>query len=255
MGSLRFQCCSQTTSETTTHRHVRSCSAGFSEKRPQKAWLSPPVIAHQNNSTRCSLRSTQIFRQFFGYAAAWSSVESDPSHQTFGQKVDDHLELTLASCVSLACSSHNNGFETGGYSPVQWAFGADNDEHGFTTTMPSEIETFWTSAMNRYLQEQARDAISRVQHTTRKENFDLAPGTWVMYFRRGKVTRGAIGAPSKSGLWLGPARVIMTEAVQQWSGSILVVHSFCDFVRFSVFLSREGISHCSSQLRTCLADR
>ena len=39
-----------------------------------------------------------------------------------------------------------------------------------------------------------------------------------MYFRRGKVTRGAIGAPSKSGLWLGPARVIMTS--QQWSGSV-----------------------------------
>ena len=41
-----------------------------------------------------------------------------------------------------------------------------------------------------------------------------------MYFRRSKVTRGAIGAPSKLGLWLGPARVIMTEAVQQWSGSV-----------------------------------
>ena len=66
--------------------------------------------------------------------------------------------------------------------------------------------------MNRYLQEQARDAIRRAQHTTRKEDFDLAPETW--------VTRGAIGAPSKSGLWLGPARVIMTEAVQQWSGSV-----------------------------------
>ena len=50
---------------------------------------------------------------------------------------DDHSELTLASCVSLACSSHNNGFKTGGYSPVQWAFGADNEEHGFTATMPS----------------------------------------------------------------------------------------------------------------------
>ena len=36
----------------------------FSEKRPQKAWFSPPVIAHQNNSTRCSLRARQIFRQF-----------------------------------------------------------------------------------------------------------------------------------------------------------------------------------------------
>ena len=42
----------------------------------------------------------------------------------------------------------------------------------------------------------------------------------ILYFRRGKVTRDAVGAPSKSGLWLGPACVIMTEAVQQWSGSV-----------------------------------
>ena len=72
---------------------------------------------------------------------------------------------------------------------VQWAFGADNEVHGFTTTMPSEVETFRMSAMN-------------------------------CTFAGGKVTRGAIGAPSKSGLWLGPARVIMTEAIQQWSGSV-----------------------------------
>ena len=51
---------------------------------------------------------------------------------------DDHPELTLASSVSLACSSHNNGLKTGGYSPFQWAFGADDEGHGFTTTMP-----FW----------------------------------------------------------------------------------------------------------------
>ena len=120
---------------------------------------------------------------------------------------DDHPELTLASCASLACFF--SGF-----------LGADNEGHGFTTTMLSEFETFRISAMNRYLQEQAKDAISRAQHTTRKENFDLASGTWVKYFRRGKVTRKAIGAPSKSGLWLGPTRVIMTEAVQQWSGSV-----------------------------------
>ena len=133
---------------------------------------------------------------------------------------DYHPSLTLASCVSLACFSHNNGFKTGGYSPVQWAFGADNEGHGFTTTMPSEIETFRMSAMNRYVQEQAKDAICRAQHTTRKENVNLEPGTWVMYFRRSKVTRGAIGAPSKSGLCLGPARVIMTEAIQQCGGSV-----------------------------------
>ena len=66
---------------------------------------------------------------------------------------DDHPSLTLASCVSLACFSHNSGFKTGGYSPVQWAFGADKEGHGFTTTIPSEIETFRMSAMNRYLQE------------------------------------------------------------------------------------------------------
>ena len=86
--------------------------------------------------------------------------------------------------------------------------------------MPSQIETFRISAINTHLQEQARGAISRAQHTTHRENFYLATGTWVINFRRGKVTRGVIGAPSKSGLWLGPAPVIMTEAVQQWSGSV-----------------------------------
>ena len=42
----------------------------LSEKRPQKAWFSPTVITHQNISTRCSLRSRQILRQFFVCAAA-----------------------------------------------------------------------------------------------------------------------------------------------------------------------------------------
>ena len=32
--------------------------------------------------------------------------------------------------------------------------------------------------MNRYLQEQLKDAMSRAQHTNRKENFDRARGTW-----------------------------------------------------------------------------
>ena len=43
--------------------------------------------------------------------------------------------------------------------------------------MPSEIETFRMSAMNRYLQEQA-NAISGAQHTIRKENvnLELSPG-------------------------------------------------------------------------------
>ena len=56
-------------SETTTHRHVRIFD-WLTKKRPQKAWLSSPVVTHQNNSTRCSLRSRQIFRQFVEYAAA-----------------------------------------------------------------------------------------------------------------------------------------------------------------------------------------
>ena len=49
---------------------------------------------------------------------------------------DDHPSLTLASTVSLASFSHN-GFKSGGYSPIQWAFGAGNKEHGFTTTILS----------------------------------------------------------------------------------------------------------------------
>ena len=41
-----------------------------SEKRPQNSSFSPPVTTHQNNSTRCSLRSRQNFRLFHGFAAA-----------------------------------------------------------------------------------------------------------------------------------------------------------------------------------------
>ena len=40
----------------------------LSEKRLQKAWLSPLVVTHQNNSTRCSLRS-RFFDSF------WSTVQ------------------------------------------------------------------------------------------------------------------------------------------------------------------------------------
>ena len=90
---------------------------------------------------------------------------------------------------------------------------------------------------------------SRAQHTNRKENFDLAPGTCVMYVRRGKVTRGAIGAPSKSGLWLGPARVIMTEAVQQWSGS---VHSTTGQIGVVLVSHGSKLIRCHpTQLRRC----
>ena len=67
-------------------------------------------------------------------------------------------------------------------------FGADNEGHGVTTTMPSEIETVRMSAMNRDRQEQAKGAIRSAQHTIRKENVNLEPGTWVVHFRRGKVT-------------------------------------------------------------------
>ena len=112
---------------------------------------------------------------------------------------DYHPSLTLASCVSLACFSHNNGFKTGGYSPVQWTVGADNAGNGFTTTMLSEIETFRMSAMNRYLQEHAKDAISRAQHTTREENVYLESGSWVMYYHRGKVLEERLALHSSQG--------------------------------------------------------
>ena len=136
--------------------------------------------------------------------------------QSLARKLsEDHLGLTLLSCVSPTCSSHNNGFKTGGYSLVHWL----NEEHNFTTTMPSEIYTCRMAAMSRFLQEQASDSISRAQLTAGRETIELSPGTWVVYFRRGKVTPGVIGAPSTC-LRLGSARVIMTESVQQWSRSV-----------------------------------
>ena len=87
----------------------------LSEKRPQKASFSTPVITHQNNSTRCSFRSRQIFRQCFGYAAAvvsggggiywewpakcigWSSVEL---REFRAQQKSCGRELFMTACDS-----------------------------------------------------------------------------------------------------------------------------------------------------------
>ena len=87
----------------------------LTEKRPQKAWLSPPVVTHQNSWTRCSLRSRQIFRQFFEYAAAvlnngghiywewpakcigWSSVEL---REFRAQQKSCGRELFMTACDS-----------------------------------------------------------------------------------------------------------------------------------------------------------
>ena len=73
---------------------------------------------------------------------------------------DDHFELTLSSCVSLARSAHSNGFKTGDYSLVEGCMQTTKD---MASPMPTEIETYRMTAMSRYLQEQARGA----QHTTR----------------------------------------------------------------------------------------
>ena len=45
-------------------------------------------------------------------------------------------------------------------------------------------KTYRMAAVGRYLQEQARDATRRAQHTTRRETVDWSPGTWWMYLRR-----------------------------------------------------------------------
>ena len=109
----------------------------LSEKRPQKAWFSPPVITHENNSTRCSLRSRQIFRQFFGYAAAvlqfgchiygewpakcagWSSVEL---REFRGQEKSCGRELFMTACDSCFFARRENNL----LEHHRWQFLASN---------------------------------------------------------------------------------------------------------------------------------
>ena len=95
----------------------------LSEKRPQKACFSPPVIAHQKQSTRCSLRARQIFRQFFEYAAAalrcsghiywrwsakctgWSSVDL---REFKAQQKSCGRELFMTACDSCSIAKREN---------------------------------------------------------------------------------------------------------------------------------------------------
>ena len=74
-------------------------------------------------------------------------------------------------------------------------------------------------ATSRNLQEQPRDAISRAQHTTRKETIELSPGTWVMHFCCGKSDswsdRGSIQIRSLVGTC-----ACHDSVSQQWSGPV-----------------------------------
>ena len=94
----------------------------LSKKRPQKAWFSPPIMTHQKNSTRCSLRSRKISRQCFGYAAAvlssghiywewpakcigWSSVEL---REFRAQQKSCGRELFMTACDSCLFEKREN---------------------------------------------------------------------------------------------------------------------------------------------------
>ena len=88
-----------------------------------ETWLSPPVVAHQNNLTRCCLRSRQISPQFFEYAAAvlsngghiywewsakctgWSSVEL---REFRAQQKSCGRELFMTTCDSCFFAKREN---------------------------------------------------------------------------------------------------------------------------------------------------
>ena len=74
-------------------------------------------------------------------------------------------------------------------------------------------------ATSRNVQEESRDAISRAQHTTRKETIELSPGSWVLYLCCGKSDswsdRGSIQFKSLVGTC-----ACHDSVSQQWSGPV-----------------------------------
>ena len=70
VGSLLSYCCALMVSEITMQRHVRRFLVGFPRNDLRRLGYHLQLLLIRTNSTRCSLRSRLIFRQFFGYAAA-----------------------------------------------------------------------------------------------------------------------------------------------------------------------------------------
>ena len=138
----------------------------------------------------------------------------------------DHPGLTLASCVSLACFSHNNGFKTGGYSPVQWAFGADSEEHmrqqrHFSITVDLEDYT------NKFITEAP---ITRERSRQRQESFTA---------QELSMLRGVLGTASWSAQQMSPQfaadvslllRCMIFWTPTSWSETcVAVLHSLFNF--------------------------
>ena len=129
VGSLRLLFCIQTASETTTHRHVRSCFAGFLRKD-----LGRHGSHHRSLRIRI-IRHVAVFelyrfvRQFFGCAAtvlqfgghiycewpaSWSSVELRDCR---AQQKSCGQELFMTACDS--CCFCERGFALIRHSAVE----------------------------------------------------------------------------------------------------------------------------------------
>ena len=139
----------------------------------------------------------------------------DQSPQADGGEADDHLPRAhhLFGRMSCLFGPQRPG-TSGGYSPVQWAFGAQGaseaDVSALDATGPEGIartELQRLEAEKTYLDLRAREKLSKLRHTLSKPLQDFTPGDLVMFFRKWLGSKKA----SLEGRWRGPGRIALCE--------------------------------------------
>ena len=132
--------------------------------------------------------------------------------------------LGIFAVFAASAAAHNNQEKVGGYSPVQWAYGAASS---FSTEEAqlselgnigpagiSEMEMLRVEAERLFVEQKAQERVSKLRHTLDRKLLRPKVGDLVYFWRR---WLGVKGKASISGKFRGPARISVMDPVVQWN--------------------------------------
>ncbi len=136
---------------------------------------------------------------------------------------EEHPELDPQTCASLAVSAHNHQHKSGGYTPVQWAYGYDPNLQSeevtpaeFNAHLPQVPFQFWQMQRLRkeaeevWRKEQAKEAWTRLTNSSSRKTRSFQIGEWVCIWRTA-IWRTRKKSINPEPRFVGPGRIALIE--------------------------------------------
>eukprot|EP00434_Breviolum_minutum_P028248 symbB.v1.2.024989.t1/scaffold2394.1/size82379/5 len=136
---------------------------------------------------------------------------------------DEHPEIDPQTCANLAVNAHNHQHKSGGYTPVQWAYGYDPNMQSeeitpveFNAHQPHFPFSFWQvqklrrEAEETWRTEQAKEAWTRLTNASSRSTRTFQVGEWVCIWRTA-IWRTRKKSINPEPRFVGPGRIALVE--------------------------------------------